>query len=140
MPQNPYENYLENQILSASPVQLVAILFRAAIDSLQTARSHLAAGDIRARTAATNRATNVMVELTQSIDLAKGGQLAVNLMELYDYILRRIHLANAHADDAAFSEAIRLLTTLHEAWQQISEGSVEDHLETEEREPIECLF
>lgn len=140
MPQTPYENYLESQILSSSPLQLVVILFRAAIDSLQTARIHLAAGDIPARTRATNRATSVIVELTQSIDLAKGGELAANLIELYDYILRRVHLANARADDAAFAEAIRLLTTLLEAWLVVGAAAEEVHSGVEEREPMECVF
>jgi flagellar protein FliS len=139
MPHNPYDNYLESQILSATPVQLVAILFRAAIESLQSARLHLAAGEIRARTADTNRATNLIVELTQSINLEKGGEIATNLLELYDYILRRVHLANAHADDSAYAEAIRLLSTVLEAWQTISEISEPDH-STGNREPIECLF
>lgn len=141
MPQNPYTNYLESQILSASPVQLVSILFRAAIDSLETARVHLSAGDIRARTVATNRATNVIVELTQSLDLAKGGELAANLMELYDYILRRVQEGNTKADDASYVEAIRLLSTVLEGWQAIegTNGDI-DHRDVEEREPIECLF
>jgi flagellar protein FliS len=140
MPQSPYDNYLESQILSATPVQLVVILFRAAIDSLETARVHLKAGDIRARTAATNRATSVIAELAQSMDLTKGGEVAANLMELYDYILRRVHIANAKADDTAYAETIGLLSTVLEGWQVVAADSEPVQNEVEEREPIECLF
>ena len=140
MPQSPYDNYLESQILSATPLQLVVILFRAAIDSLETARANLKAGDIRARTAATNRATSVVAELAQSMDLKQGGEVAANLMELYDYILRRIHLANAKGDDTAYAEAIRLLSTVLQGWQVVAADAEVVQNDVEDREPIECLF
>ena len=44
-----YDNYLESEVLSADPVKLVTILYRAALESLGTARRCLYDGDIAGR-------------------------------------------------------------------------------------------
>ena len=69
MSQNPFDSYLESQVYSASPVRLVTILYRAALDSLETARRQLHTGDVRKRAEATARASNVVAELTQSLNM-----------------------------------------------------------------------
>ncbi len=145
MSYNPYENYLENQILSASSLQLVTILYRAAIDALNGARTHLANGDIRSRGSSASRAQEIVGELATSVN-PDAGELSVRLLELYDYTLRRIHDGNFSGDDAAFVDAIRVLNTLLEGWQaaqQSLEETVSDAAFQEgatAREPIECSF
>lgn len=119
MSQNPFDSYLESQVYSASPVRLVTILYRAALDSLETARRHVGTGDVRKRAEATVRASNVVAELTQSLSLEQGGEVARNLLHLYDYILHRIHEGNMHCDANAYSECIQLLSTLLDGWQSI---------------------
>ncbi|MDX1984294.1 MAG: flagellar export chaperone FliS [Bryobacteraceae bacterium] len=118
---NPYDSHLETQVLSASPVELVQLLYRGAIDALAAARLHLAAGDIPARAGAVTRAMNLVGELTQALDPDRGGDLASQLRDLYSYILRRIHEGNYQQQDAPFEEASRLLTTLLDAWQSIEQ-------------------
>jgi len=121
MSQNPFDSYLESQVYAASPVRLVTILYRAALDSLETARAQLAAGDIRKRAEATTRASNVVAELTQSLNLEEGGEIARNLLHLYDYLLYRIHQANINSDERAYDECIQLLSTLLDGWQSIGD-------------------
>lgn len=145
MQHNPYENYLESQVLSASPLQLVSILYRAGIDALNSARLHLASGDIRSRMQSSTRAQTILAELAQSVNRQQGGAFADTLLELYAYILRRVHEANFHADDAAYREAIQLLSTLLEGWQALQDtldpiASPLDESPTQHHNPIECSF
>ena len=142
---NPYENYLENQILSASSLQLVTILYRAAIDALQAARSHLASGDIRARTASATRAQEIVGELALSVN-RDAGELSGRLLELYDYVLRRTHEGSFQGNDEAFAEAIQLLGTLLEGWES-AQASLEQPAAAfsaaasdDCRQPLECSF
>lgn len=142
MPYNsPYENYVELKVLSASPLELVTMLYRAAIDSLEEARRGLASGESKRRAEAVARACGVIIELTQSLDNEQGGELSRNLLELYDYILRRIHESNREGDDAGFREVIRLLSTLLEGWESI-ESRPDGAGERVEREhqPLQCSF
>jgi flagellar secretion chaperone FliS len=141
MSQNPFESYLESQVYAASPVRLVTILYRAALDSLETARQLLPNGDVRKRGEATTRALNVVAELTQSLNLEEGGEIARNLLHLYDYLLFRIHQANMNSDAGAYAECIQLLSTLLDGWQSIGEGTTQADrgyaISEQEYQPIE---
>ncbi|MCL4402721.1 MAG: flagellar export chaperone FliS [Acidobacteria bacterium] len=121
---HPYAAYLESDIISATPVQLVRMLYRAALDSIGEARRCLAAGKIRERSAAISRALEILVELSGSLDPA-AGELSVRLAALYDYMQRRLIDANFHQADAPMAEAASLLETLAEAWNQISADGAE---------------
>ncbi|MCZ2148352.1 MAG: flagellar export chaperone FliS [Bryobacterales bacterium] len=139
---SPYENYVELKVLSASPLELVTMLYRAAIDSIEEARRGLATGESKRRAGSVARACDVIVELTQSLNHEQGGELSRNLLELYDYILRRIHESNREGDDAGFREAIQLLSTLLEGWQSIESSMDATAAKVLEREhqPLQCSF
>ena len=52
--------YLEGEILQANPVELVRILYKAALDSVVQARRHLQAGNIAARSRQIARAGEIL--------------------------------------------------------------------------------
>jgi flagellar secretion chaperone FliS len=111
-------NYLEQEILSANGVELVLILYRSALESLDQARTCLRRGDIAGRSKAISKAVAVLMELTGSVNREHGGEMAANLIELYDYMQRRLLEANIHQLDEPLAETGRLLGTLLEAWAQ----------------------
>jgi flagellar secretion chaperone FliS len=108
--------YEENQILSASPVELVRILYAAAVRSVREARDHLRTGDIVSRSREISRAQMILLELAGSVDRSKGKDFADRLLELYDYMLARLAEANTGQKDAPLAEVSALLSTLHEGW------------------------
>jgi flagellar protein FliS len=108
--------YLESKIFSADPVELVQILYRAALESLGHARRYLQEGDVAARSHEISRTMAVLTELMLSVDREAGGPLAANLLELYDYMQRRLIEANAEQTEAPLAEVGRLLATLLEGW------------------------
>lgn len=116
-PASPYNSYLETQILSADPMQLVEILYRAAIDSLESARLHLHACDVASRARSITKAIEILNELAFSLNLESGGEIARNLSELYDYSVRRLLTANSEQIDAPLAEVKILIGTLLDAWQ-----------------------
>ena len=111
-----YDNYLESEILSADPVELVALLYRACLESLGAARRCLYDGDIPGRVRSITKASAILAELTCSLDRENGGEIAENLAELYDYLQRLILDANFKQLDTPLAEAEELLTTLYEGW------------------------
>jgi flagellar secretion chaperone FliS len=111
--------YIENEILQADPIRLVQALYRGAIEAVEKARVHLRANDIRARSAQITKASEIISELTLSLDRERGGEIAVNLAELYDYMQRRLQEANFRQEAAPLEEIERLLSTLLEAWLQV---------------------
>jgi flagellar protein FliS len=115
----PQNAYLESQILTADPLELVRLLYRAARDAMRRASLHLAAGRIAERSREISKAHAILVQLCGSLDHARGGTLSRSLAELYDYMQRRLLEANVRQAAAPLAEAENLLGTLLEGWDQI---------------------
>jgi len=110
-----YNTYLEAEVFGADPVKLIHMLYRGAIEAVGAARRHLAAKQIRERSRQVNKAWSILQELSQSLDLERGGEIACRLGELYDYMQRRLIEANAQQSDAPLAEVESLLNTRCEA-------------------------
>jgi flagellar protein FliS len=115
--QNGHDAYLESRILSADPIELVNLLYQACTGAVREARHHLAAGDIAARSRSISKASEILIELTSSLDHERGGEISQRLGQLYDYMLRRLTEANFQQSDAPLAEVLGLLSTLTEAWE-----------------------
>jgi flagellar protein FliS len=142
MSYSAYEKYREGEILAADPLELVELLYRAAIQSITDARQHLRAGQIRERSDAISKAGAILNELMQSLDHDKGGEISKNLAELYDYIQRQLLKANMEQIEAPLTEVNKLLETLLEGWQACSAATPTASRNQNEAEddPIACNF
>ena len=123
--------YLESTVMSADPLDLVRILYRHAIDSVQDAR-RFPAGDIAARSRAICAAIAAISELDSSLDRTAGGTISQNLAALYHYLRQRLTEANLQQKDEMLAEAESLMTTLAEAWKP-AEGQARAHVAAEPR-------
>ncbi len=115
---------VETTALSASPHQLIMMLFDGAAQAIAMARHHMAEGRVAAKGIAISKAINVIDNgLKASLDPQPGGpagaQLVGNLSDLYDYIVRRLLRANLHNDTSALDEAAQLLESVASAWREL---------------------
>jgi flagellar protein FliS len=111
-------SYEDNRILSASPMELVRILYTAARRAVQDARENLRAGAIGARSREISKAQLILIELASSVDPSKGKEVSERLLALYEYMMGRLAEANAEQKDAPLAEVSTLLGTLQEAWSK----------------------
>jgi flagellar protein FliS len=118
------DSYVNSEILNASPLELVRLLYRGALEAVGAARRHLARREVRERSRAVTRASLIIGELSSSLDLSPSdpsrGELARQLAALYDYLLGLLARAQLEQSDAPLAEAEGILGTLAEAWQQIA--------------------
>jgi flagellar protein FliS len=114
--------YFEQMILSASPVELIRLLYQRAISSVRDAREHLRHGRITERCASINVAYAVLLELTGSLRDADAPELTANLKALYAYSQSRLIEANTNQRDEPLAEVLGLLTTLGEAWKAVPDA------------------
>jgi flagellar secretion chaperone FliS len=112
--------YLEQEILSANPLQLVHILYQASITELREARRNMASRDIAAKCRNLTKASELVGELLSALDLDLGGEIAVRLKALYEYMLSRLLVANLRNLDEPIVETIALLSTLDEGWKELA--------------------
>lgn len=107
--------------MSASPHQLIEMLFDGAYSALVRARLFMQQGETVAKGEAISKAINIIDNgLKAGLDLEKGGELAANLADLYDYMVRRLLQANLRNDVQAIEEVEGLLSNIADAWKQIS--------------------
>jgi flagellar protein FliS len=109
---------VETQVMSATPERLITLLYTAARAAIGQARIHMEQGNSSGRALAISKAIRLVDEgLKQALDLDAGGEVAANLDNLYDFVLRTLINANLKADAALLETADTLLAQLQEAWQ-----------------------
>jgi flagellar secretion chaperone FliS len=112
---------VETAATTASPHQLVTMLFDGFRDSVDQARGAIVAGRIEDKGRAIARALRIVDEgLRAGLNLEAGGRLAADLQSLYDYLMLRLTHANVHNDLAALEECTKLLEPVRSAWIAIA--------------------
>ncbi|MFH1572422.1 MAG: flagellar export chaperone FliS [Acidobacteriota bacterium] len=121
--------YREVEINTATPLELVVLMYDAAISSLQQAGRQLAGGggDIASRARCLNKVSSILTELQASLDFETGGEIARSLDRLYAYMRNRVFEANLHQDRGAVEEVIRLLAGLRSAWVEVVRRDAKKH-------------
>jgi len=109
----------QGAVANADPHGLVLVLMEAALQRMTTARGCLERGDIVTKAKLLHSCVTLVAELRGSLNLKDGGELAQNLSDLYDYMIRRLMLANASNDANCISEVFGLLGELRSAWVAI---------------------
>lgn len=105
----------------ASPHKLVSLLYGELLNQIARARGAIARKEIGEKGQAIGHAVRIIEEgLAVSLDMQSGGAIAVNLRDVYAYIVQRLTMANLKSDDAMLSECARLVETLREGWDGIA--------------------
>lgn len=111
---------VESGVMSASPHQLITLLFDGAQSAIRTARLHLQDGRAAEKGAAISKALDIVNNgLKAALDLERGGELAERLAALYDYVARLLLAANLYNDDERLRQAAELLENIGSAWRDI---------------------
>jgi flagellar secretion chaperone FliS len=116
--------YQTQSILTASPGQLVLLMYDGALRFMAQARAGFAMPEEHPRRIETIhtallRAQAILSELRANLDMEAGGDVAANLDRLYDYHIRRLFECNLRKDEAPLIEVEGLVRTLRDAWAEM---------------------
>jgi flagellar protein FliS len=100
-------------------VELIQMLFDGLIESLSAAKGHIQHNNLNEKSKAIARASRIVLGLQGALDFEKGGDLASNLNELYNYVTRRLLHVNARNDLEALDEIHGLMTEIRSAWETV---------------------
>ena len=130
--------YLESRVLSADPLELVRLLYQAALGAVGDARRFLGESRIAERARAISKAAAILIELSASLDRERGGEISSRLAALYEYMIHRLLDANLKQSDEALAEVSSLLATLSEGWAAIQTPGKAEAAEPTAWEPPEA--
>lgn len=108
-------------MLTASPAELTALVFDAAVGASRAALRHHEAGDAAASRDRARHAADCVLELRAGLDPEAPGeaaQLAARLGGLYGWAWQRLLAASTGRDPSGISDALATLEPLRDAWRE----------------------
>src|SRR5213594_1025662 len=119
---NPYQRYLDTTAETATPMDLVLMLYQGVLRFTGQAIQALDRHDIPEAHRSLVRAQDIVSELAASLNREEGGATAKNLLALYDYSYCRLVDANVRKDAAPAEEVAQLFRDLLPAWQEVADA------------------
>jgi flagellar protein FliS len=117
---NVAQQYRQTQVMTANHVQLIVLLYDSAVQSLELAREGIVKNNHRDKARFLDRGMAIVGELSSVLDFERGGQIALSLHRLYDYMIQECLRANLRHEASVLDGPIRCLTTLREAWRTVA--------------------
>lgn len=114
---NAYKRYQQQGIMTASPVDLIVMLYDECVKQLRIANVALEKKNYAEANKACKHAQDILTELISSLDLKF--DIARNLMSIYEFMLHEIIDINIKKDAKGIKPIIDMLENLREAWAQI---------------------
>lgn len=123
-PHHPSKAYakvgIETGVEAANPHQLIVMLFEGALVVTNQALTEMRAGRIEAKGQTISKAIMIIESgLRASLNKDVGGDIALNLDALYQYMSNCLFMANLHNDVAKIEEVRKLLQDLKSAWENM---------------------
>lgn len=116
--------YQSQATTTASPAQLVLMLYDGALTQIARARHALGEGaDHGAAHDALTRAQAIVTELSITLDHEQGGEVAANLASLYEYCTHQMIEANIAKSPEGLEDASNVLLGLRDAWERACCGT-----------------
>jgi flagellar protein FliS len=124
---NPYasaqNSYNAIEVSNSSPIDLVIKLYDGAVNFLSKAVLEIQEGK-KGQIDYINKTVAIIEELLSALKVEVGGEVALNLRELYVYMLMELTKANAANDTKAILKIQKLLRTLMDGWIEVREQGI----------------
>ncbi|MFW5649229.1 MAG: flagellar export chaperone FliS [Candidatus Alkaliphilus sp. MAG34] len=113
---NPYGQYKQSSIMTASPQRLVLMLYNGVLKFIGLSKIHIEKNDISRANESILRAQDIIQEL--NITLNMDYEVSGGLRSLYTYILELLIDANIYKDIKYLDEAAGMVTELRDTWKE----------------------
>lgn len=110
---------VQGAVTNADPHGLVQMVMDGTLQRLNTALHCIEHGDLVRKSKMLHSCVTLLTELRGNLNYSEGGELAVNLGNLYEYMTRRVMLGNLNNDSAVIREVQGLLEEIRNAWVAI---------------------
>ena len=112
-----YAAYANNKVTTATPADLVLMLYEGAIKFCNIAVAAIENNDIQKAHNNLGKAQNIILEFQASLDYKYA--TAKDFNEVYTYLLRRLREANMKKDTEIVEEVLKHLRTMRDTWKEV---------------------
>lgn len=113
------QNEIETGVEGATPHRLVQMLYEGLIDRLMQAKGAMVRKNFESKSKLLNKSIEIISHLQSTLDMERGGQLAENLYELYDFFRRELFLSSRFNDTDKLEAVIEMVKELKSAWDEM---------------------
>jgi flagellar protein FliS len=116
---NAHDNYLKQEVEGASQGKLVVMMYDAAVRFMRQAIKSIQEKKVEEAHNSIVRTENIIYELMSTINIDEGGEIAQQLLQLYDYMIWELVQANMNKDISRIENVINVLNPIRSAWKEI---------------------
>jgi len=113
----PQDAYRRQDVLTASSVDLIVMLYDALKKSIILGRRAIEKKDIAGAHKHLMKAQDIVTELINCLDM--NYQLSEELLTMYEFMLRHLQDANIHKDKEPLVPVIEMVDSIRDAWKEI---------------------
>jgi flagellar protein FliS len=115
-------SYNQHNINIETPEKLIEMLYEGALRFTSFAKKAIEKNDVEKKVYWINRTINIFTELLISLDVKKGGDIAIYLSGLYEQQIKFLTQANLENNIEKLDIVIKVLKGLLEAWKEEING------------------
>lgn len=119
---NPYAQYNNSRVMTASPAELTLMLYDGAIKFCNIALTAIEQNDMMAAHTNIVKAENIITEFRETLDHKY--PVAKDFERIYVYIYDKLVEANIHKDPVALNEALRQIRGMRDTWKEVMKKAV----------------
>jgi flagellar protein FliS len=117
--------YQSQTVETASPARLITMLYDGGLRTIAAARTAIDEQRMADAHEQLVKAQAIVTELSASLNMKDGGQIARSLADLYDFCVDRLVRANLEKSTIHLRPVEKILIELRDAWNAMS-GQAED--------------
>lgn len=114
---NPYAQYNQNKILTASPAELTLMLYDGAIKFCNIAIMGVEQNDIQKAHTNIMKVQKIIEEFQITLNFKY--EIANDFNNVYNYLMKRLREANMTKDKAILEEVLDHLHTMRDTWKEV---------------------
>lgn len=111
---------VKDDLAVADPHRVIQLLMQGALENMAKAKGCISRKDFAGKSQAVSKTMAIISALQDSLDMKAGGEISVNLFDLYDFMNNQLLIASREQDPNKIQDVMDLLLTIKAAWDQIS--------------------
>lgn len=116
---NPYAQYRQNSVETASPTRLIVMLYDGAIRFLSQGLGAMQVGQHVQQSLLIGKAQAIIAHLHDTLDVETGSDFSQSLLKIYTALLATLTKANIEDSPKPVEDALEVLRELRETWAEV---------------------